>query len=102
MSSALYLLSDEKVEKIATFDITDSLDLYDPRFGNAGSTEMECPVCHSRGRMHGTPRFFIVGNAHVSSVFVQRIAKDTKQLLFEMQQRTQKGNKIKSKKVPRL
>ena len=49
MSSALYLLSDEKVEKIATFDITDSLDLYDPRFGNAGSTEMECPVCHSRG-----------------------------------------------------
>jgi DNA-directed RNA polymerase beta' subunit len=49
MSSALHLLSDEQVETIAAFDITDTLDLYDPRFGNAGSTEIECPVCKMRG-----------------------------------------------------
>lgn len=47
--SSLYLLSDKQVETIAAFDITSSLDLYDPRFGNAGSTEMECPVCNMRG-----------------------------------------------------
>jgi DNA-directed RNA polymerase beta' subunit len=49
MASALYLLSDDEVDKIAAFDITGSGDLHDPRFGNAGSTEVECRVCGMRG-----------------------------------------------------
>ena len=43
------LLSDVQVKKIAAFDISDSLDLHDPRFGNAGSTEIVCPTCNMRG-----------------------------------------------------
>ena len=49
MASTLRLLSDTQVNNVAAFDITDSLDLYDPRFGNAGSIEMECPICGMRG-----------------------------------------------------
>ena len=48
MTSQLCLLSDSLVEKIATFDITDSLDLYDPRFGNAGNNDVSCPTCNMR------------------------------------------------------
>lgn len=43
------LLSDVQVENIAAFDISNSFDLYDPRFGNAGSTEIVCPTCNMRG-----------------------------------------------------
>lgn len=39
------LLSDKDVERIAAFDITESLNLYDPRFGNIGSNEFICQVC---------------------------------------------------------
>ena len=49
MASTLYLLSDRHVDAIAAFDITESLDLHDPRFGNAGSTEVVCPTCNMRG-----------------------------------------------------
>lgn len=45
------VLSDGDVEAIAAFDITDSLDLHDPRFGNAGSTEVVCPTCGMRGEV---------------------------------------------------
>ena len=48
MTSKLSLLPDRLVEKIATFDITDSLDLYDPRFGNAGNNDVLCPTCNMR------------------------------------------------------
>lgn len=49
MESNFILLSDEQVETIAAFDITHSLDLHDPRFGNAGNTEVVCPTCNMRG-----------------------------------------------------
>ena len=45
----LSLLADKQIENIAAFDITHSLDLNDPRFGNAGSTEVLCPTCNMRG-----------------------------------------------------
>jgi DNA-directed RNA polymerase beta' subunit len=48
MTSKLSLLPDSLVEKIATFDITESLDLYDPRFGNAGNSDVLCPTCNMR------------------------------------------------------
>lgn len=48
LMSKLRLLSDSDVEKIATFDITSSLDLYDPRFGNAGNNDVSCPTCNMR------------------------------------------------------
>ena len=48
MTSELFLLPDRLVEKIATFDITNSLDLYDPRFGNAGNNDVSCPTCNMR------------------------------------------------------
>ena len=44
-SSRLSLLSDEDVLKVAAFDITDTLDLNDPRFGSTGSLSFECPTC---------------------------------------------------------
>ena len=44
-SSRLSLLSDEDVRKVAAFDITDTLDLNDPRFGSTGSLSFECPTC---------------------------------------------------------
>lgn len=49
MASYLCLLSDEQVDAISAFDITESLDLHDTRFGNAGSTEVVCPTCNMRG-----------------------------------------------------
>ncbi len=49
--STLRVLSDGMVDKIAAFDISDSLDLHDPRFGNAGSTEVVCPTCGMRGEV---------------------------------------------------
>ncbi len=49
MSSTLHLLSDAQVDAVAAFDITGSFDLHDPRFGNAGSTEIVCPTCGMRG-----------------------------------------------------
>ena len=45
MASVLYMLSDREVDSVAAFDITDSLDLYDPRFGNAGNSDFLCPTC---------------------------------------------------------
>ena len=45
----LSLLTDKQTKAIAAFDITHSLDLNDPRFGNAGSTEVLCPICNMRG-----------------------------------------------------
>lgn len=51
MSSRISLLSDEDISRIAAFDITDNLDLYDPRFGNAGSVEVVCPTCNMRGEV---------------------------------------------------
>ena len=49
MASSLLLLSDEQIGDAAAFDITETLDLYDPRFGNAGSVEVMCPTCNMRG-----------------------------------------------------
>jgi DNA-directed RNA polymerase beta' subunit len=51
MASALCLLSDEHVVALAAFDVTESLDLHDARFGNAGSTEVVCPTCGMRGEV---------------------------------------------------
>ena len=48
MTSTLHLLSDEQVNFVAAFDITDTCDLHDPRFGNAGNTEVICPTCGMR------------------------------------------------------
>ena len=48
MTSTLHLLSDEQVSHVAAFDITDTFDLHDPRFGNAGNTEVVCPTCDMR------------------------------------------------------
>ena len=45
----LSLLTTKQIKTIAAFDITHSLDLNDPRFGNAGSTEVLCPTCNMRG-----------------------------------------------------
>ena len=45
----LSLLTNRQVKATAAFDITHSLDLNDPRFGNAGSTEVLCPTCNMRG-----------------------------------------------------
>lgn len=48
MVSRISLLSDDLVDRIAAFDITDSLDLHDPRFGNAGNSDVMCPTCNMR------------------------------------------------------
>jgi DNA-directed RNA polymerase beta' subunit len=45
----LSLLTDELTASVAAFDITERLDLNDPRFGNAGNTEILCPTCNMRG-----------------------------------------------------
>ena len=45
MASTIRLMSDDDVEAAAAFDITGTCDLYDPRFGSAGSVELECPTC---------------------------------------------------------
>ena len=48
MASKVTLLSASQVERVAAFDITCSLDLYDPRFGNAGNSDALCPICNMR------------------------------------------------------
>lgn len=48
MASRLSLLSDNTVTAVAAFDISKSLDLYDSRFGNAGNSDLPCPVCGMR------------------------------------------------------
>ena len=48
MASEITLLSDDDVDRTAAFDITGTHDLYDPRFGSAGSVELECLVCGMR------------------------------------------------------
>ena len=45
MASKLSLLSDEEMESVAAFDITQTLDLHDPRFGSTGSMQFQCPTC---------------------------------------------------------
>jgi len=45
----LSLLTDELTASVAAFDITENLDLNDPRFGNAGNTEILCSTCGMRG-----------------------------------------------------
>lgn len=40
------LLSDEDIDRIAAFDITNTLNLYDPRFGQNGTNEFICPTCN--------------------------------------------------------
>lgn len=40
------LLSDEEIDRIASFDITETLNLYDPRFGHINSNEYLCLVCN--------------------------------------------------------
>ena len=47
MASTLSLLAD--VGAFAAFDLTETWDLHDPRFGTAGSTEVTCPTCGMRG-----------------------------------------------------
>jgi DNA-directed RNA polymerase beta' subunit len=51
MVSRLSLLSDRVVDAVAAFDITDSLDLHDPRFGNAGNNDVMCPTCNMRNEV---------------------------------------------------
>ena len=34
------------MKSIAAFDITDTLDLHDPRFGSTGSMQFQCPTCN--------------------------------------------------------
>ena len=45
MASKLSLLSDEEMKSLAAFDITETLDLHDPRFGSTGSMQFQCPTC---------------------------------------------------------
>lgn len=45
MASRLSLLSDEEMRSVAAFDITETLDLHDPRFGSTGSMQFQCPTC---------------------------------------------------------
>lgn len=48
MASELCLLPDGLVERVAAFDISSTLDLHDPRFGNAGNSDAPCPTCGMR------------------------------------------------------
>ena len=48
MASELRLLPDRLVERAAAFDISSTLDLHDPRFGNAGNNDAPCPTCGMR------------------------------------------------------
>jgi len=45
----LSLLTDNDTVSVAAFDMTEKLDLNDPRFGNAGNTEILCSTCGMRG-----------------------------------------------------
>ena len=45
MASRLSLLSDRDIDNVASFDITETLDLHDPRFGSAGCMSFQCPTC---------------------------------------------------------
>jgi DNA-directed RNA polymerase beta' subunit len=45
----LVLLSDEEVRNIAAFEINDTFNLDDPRFGNAGNISIQCPTCGKYG-----------------------------------------------------
>lgn len=47
--STLTLISDDLIDKIASFSIDDTYNLYDSRFGCAGSLEIECTTCSLRG-----------------------------------------------------
>ena len=44
--TTLRLLSDEEVEKLASFCLDDTYDLYDARFGSAGSINFDCSICN--------------------------------------------------------
>ena len=99
--SHLYLLSDNEVEAIASFDITNSLDLHDPRFGNAGSTEVVCPTCNMRGEV-------CMGH-HASlslglSMFHPLLYKESQQILnsvcFGCKSVLERMTKSKAKKCP--
>lgn len=99
--SRLHLLSDEQVEAIASFDITDSLDLHDPRFGNAGSTEVVCPTCNMRGEV------CMGHHASVSlglSMFHPLLYKESQKILnsvcFRCKKVVKRMTKSKAKKCP--
>ena len=47
----VFLISNEDINKIASFDITETHDLYDPRFGSAGSMELDCLTCGMKGEL---------------------------------------------------
>ena len=49
MSSTMCLMSDAQVDAVAAFNITGGLNLHDPWFGDAGSTEIVCPTYGMRG-----------------------------------------------------
>lgn len=40
------LLSDDEIDQIAAFNIDNTRNLHDPRFGNIGSNEFACPICN--------------------------------------------------------
>lgn len=99
--SKLRVLSDVQVEAIAAFDITHNLDLHDPRFGNAGSTEVICPTCGMRGDV-------CMGH-HASlslglSMFHPLLYKESQQIInnvcFECKKVLERVTKSKAKKCP--
>lgn len=101
MASALCLLSDEHVEALAAFDITDKLDLHDARFGNAGSIEVVCPTCGMRGD--------VCTGHHASlslgiSMFHPLLYKESQQILngvcFKCGQNLTRVAKSKAKRCP--
>lgn len=47
--STLRLLSDDDVDKMASFDLDESYNLYDNRFGSFGSVNYECAICGLSG-----------------------------------------------------
>ena len=49
MTTQISLLSEEEVRTIASFDITESKDLHDPKFGSAGSADFACVTCGEHG-----------------------------------------------------
>jgi DNA-directed RNA polymerase beta' subunit len=101
MSSALHLLSDEQVETIAAFDITDTLDLYDPRFGNAGSTEIECPVCKMRGDVClGHHASLSLGTHMFHPLLYKESQKIINSVCFKCKKVLKRVTKSKAKKCP--
>jgi DNA-directed RNA polymerase beta' subunit len=99
--SKLRVLSDVQVEAVAAFDITQSLDLHDPRFGNAGSTEVVCPTCGMRGDV-------CMGH-HASlslglSMFHPLLYKESQQIInnvcFKCKKILERVTKSKAKKCP--